>query len=289
MAKLTKEKQVEIAFIAVISVLVVTIFYALISSNGVVLGNDPSVHLQKAQLFLQTGKIPLVNLGWTPPLYEIILAMLIALSGAVGIGQMIFLVKTLAVLIDWLLFISVYLVASKIFSKKVGATAVVLLFLCFPMYECNAFGGYTTILGIAFLLLVLLYLPLAVEKLGYLMVTFFAAFALFLSHQLAAFLAVIILVPVLLYMLIKLRGAYLKVTFALILGGGIAFFLYYFQAMAGYIGIVFYYVFFAVKSYAYQIPSASFNSFMIYFGFIFFFGLAGIIISFIVLRPRKKN
>ena len=108
---------------------------------------------------------------------------------------MIFLVKALAVLVDWLLFLSVYLVASKIFSKKVGATAAVLLFLCFPMYEANAFGGYTTILGIVFLLLVLLYLPLAIEKLGYVTVTFLAAFALFLSHQLAAFLAVIILVP----------------------------------------------------------------------------------------------
>ena len=82
MAKLTREKQVEIAFVIITSVLVVIIFYGLISSNGVVLGNDPSVHLQKAQLFLQTGKIPLVNLGWTPPLYEILLAMLIAFSGA---------------------------------------------------------------------------------------------------------------------------------------------------------------------------------------------------------------
>ena len=83
----------------------------------------------------------------------------------------------------------------------------------------------------AFMLLVFLYLTLAVEQFGYLIVTFFAAFALVLSHQLAAFLAVLMLPPILLYMLIKSRGAYLKVVVALILGGGIAFFLYYFQAM----------------------------------------------------------
>ena len=39
-------------------------------------------------------------------------------------------------------------------------------------------------------------------------------------------------------MLIKSKGAYLKVLIALIFGGGIAFFLYYFQAMIGYLGIV---------------------------------------------------
>ena len=70
------------------------------------------------------------------------------------------------------------------------------------------------------------------------MVTFFVAFGVVLSHQLAAFLAVFIMPPILIFMLIKSRGAYLKVVMALILGGGIAFFLYYFQAMIGYLGLV---------------------------------------------------
>jgi len=256
--------------------------------NGVVLGNDPSVHLEKAQIFLQTGKIPLSNLGWTPPLYEIVLAMVITFSGATDIGQLIFLVKALAVVIDWLLFLSVYLLASKFFNKKVGAVASVLLLMCFPMYEVNAFGGYTTVLAMAFMLLVFLYSSLAVENLGYLVVAFLAAFALVLSHQLAAFLAVFIMPPILLFMLIKSRGAYLKVVLALIFGGGIAFFLYYFQAMIGYIGLVIEYVFFAVKAYAYQIPSTSFTSFMINFGFIFFFALSGIFISYRLLKIKKK-
>ena len=107
MGKLTKERQIEIIFITVLSVLVLAIFFSFISLNGLILGNDPSVHLQKAQQFLQTEKIPLVNLGWMPPLYEILLSMLIAFSGATGIGQLIFLVKVLAVTIDWLLVLSV--------------------------------------------------------------------------------------------------------------------------------------------------------------------------------------
>jgi hypothetical protein len=287
MGKLT-ERQLEIAFITVFSVLILIIFYTLMSMNGVVLGNDPAVHLEKAQIFLQTGKIPLVNLGWTPPLYELLLAMLISFSGATGIGQQIFLVKALAVIIDWLLFLSVYLIGRKFFNKKTGAVAAVLLLMCFPIYEVNDWGGYTTVLGLTFILLVFLYLTLAMEQFGYLVVTFFAAFAVVLSHQLAAFLGVIMLLPILLYMLIKSKGAYLKVVVALLLGGGIAFFLYYFQAMVPYLGLVIEYVFFAEKSYALQIPAVSFNSFVANFSFIFFFALIGIFISYYLLKRQKK-
>ena len=285
---MSKEKKIEITFITIFSVLIFAIFFTLISMNGVVLGNDPAVHLEKAQIFLNTGKIPLANLGWTPPLYEIVLAMFISLTGATDIGQLIFLVKVLAVIIDWLLFLSVYLIASKFFSKKVGVVASVLLLMCFPIYEVNQFGGYTTVLALVFMLLVFLYTPLAIERFGYLVVTFFVAFGVVLSHQLAAFLAIFIMPPILIFMLIKSKGAYLKVVMALILGGGIAFFLYYFQAMIGYLDIVIEYVFFAVKAYAYQIPAVSFYSFMVNFGFVFFLALTGIFVSYYLLKKQKK-
>ena len=285
---LTKEKKIEVAFITVFSVVILIMFYFVVSMNGVVLGNDPAVHLEKAQIFLRTGQISLANIGWTPPLYQIVLAMLISISGAADIGQYIFWVKALVVVLDWLLFMSVYLLASKFFDKRVGATAVVLLLMCFPVFEANQFGGYTTVLALAFMLLVLLYTPLAVDRLGYLVVAFLAAFALVLSHQLAAFLAVFILLPILLFMLIKSRGKNLKVVLALTLGGGIAFFLYYFQAMAGYLDVVIKYVFFEIKTYAYQIPNVSFDAFMVNFGFIFFLALGGVAASFYLLRKQKK-
>jgi hypothetical protein len=284
-----ENRKIEIVFITVLSVIIFAIFYTFISMNGVVLGNDPSVHLQKSLQFLQTGRIPLSNLGWNPPLYEILTSFVISFSGVTAVGQLIFLVKGLAVVIDWLLFMSVYLVARKFFDKKVGAIASVLLLMCFPVYELNAWGGYTTVLALAFTLLVLLYLTLATDHFGYLFITFISAFALVLSHQLATFLTVFIMPPILLLMLIKSKGAYLKVIIALVLGGGIAFFLYYFQAMVGYLGAVIYYVFFAIKTYAYQIPSASFNAFLINFGFIFFFAIAGIFVSYFLLKRQKKQ
>jgi hypothetical protein len=278
----------EIAFAAVFSAVILVLFFTLISMNGLVLGNDPAVHLEKAQIFLQTGSIPLINLGWTPPLYQILLATFIAFTGAANLEQMIFLVKMSAVVVDWLLFFSVYLLGARFFRKRIGATAAVLLLMVFPMYEVNLWGGYTTVLGLAFMFLLFLYLPLAVKGFGHLAVTFLVAFSLVLSHQLATFVTVLILPPVMLYMLVKSRGKYLKALIALILGGGVAFFLYYFQAMIPYLGVLLEHVFSTQKTTLYQVPATSLNSFMVNFGFVFFIGWAGLFVAFFSLRGRKQ-
>ena len=283
-----KSRTFELAFAAVFSAVVLVVFFSLISMNGLVLGNDPAVHLERARIFLQTSKIPLANLGWTPPLYQILLAILISFTGATSLDQMIFLVKSVAVVIDWLLFFSVYLIGARFFSRRVGAVAAVLLLMCFPMFEVNLWGGYTSVLGIAFVVLLLLYLPSAVKSFGYLSVTFVVAFSVVLSHQLAAFVAVLVLAPVVLVMLIKSRGKYLKALVALILGGGVAFFLYYFQAMIPYLGGVIEHVFLGQKTTIYQVPATTLNAFMVNFGFIFVAALCGVFVAFFSLRPQKK-
>jgi len=282
------KKIIELAFAAVFSAVILVLFYSIISMNGLVLGNDPAVHMEKAQLFLQTGKIPLENLGWTPPLFQILLAILISYTGATSLPQLIFLEKALAVLIDWLLFFSVYLIGSKFFGKKIGGIAAVLLLFCFPMYELNLWGGYTTVLGLAFMFLLFLYLPFAMKSLGHIVIAFFVAFSLVLAHQLTAFLTVLILPPIILFMLIKSRGRHLKALIAVILGGGIAFFLYYLQAMLPYLDMIIYHVFFMQKATAYQIPATTLSAFMVNFGFVFIISLAGIFIAFFNLRARKE-
>jgi asparagine N-glycosylation enzyme membrane subunit Stt3 len=289
MDKFTEKQKLEIAFITIFSVLILTGFFTVISMNGVILGNDPAVHLEKARIFLDTEQIPLSNNSWTPPLFEIVLAMFISLTGATDIGQLIFIVKMLTVIVNWLLFMSVYLIGSKFFSKKVGAVASVLLLMCFPIFELNQWGGYTTVLGIAFLILLLLYLPLSIEKFGYALVTFFVAFSVVLSHQLTTFLVAFMLPPILLYMLIKTRGAFLKVLIPLIIGGGIAFFVYYFQAMIGYLGVIVEILFFSIKTYAYQIPATSLNSMIVNFGFILLLAIGGFYFAFKSLRAAKRT
>jgi hypothetical protein len=283
-----QKKIFELAFAVVFSTVLLVLFYSVVSMNGLVMGNDPAVHMEKARIFLDTGRIPLENLGWTPPLFQIVLAVLISFTGATSVAQLIFIEKALAVLIDWLLFFSVYLIASKFFGKKIGVIASVLLLFCVPIYELNLWGGYTTVLGLAFLFLLLVYLPLALKKLEHVVIAFFVAFSLVLSHQLTAFITVLILPPIILYMFIKSRGKHFKAVIAVILGGGIAFALYYLQAMLPYLDMIVYHVFFMQKATAYQIPGTSFSAFLMNFGFIFVISIAGIIISFFKLRAKKQ-
>ncbi|HII85430.1 TPA: hypothetical protein HA273_02395, partial [Candidatus Bathyarchaeota archaeon] len=283
-----RAKFLELGFAAVFSAVVLCVFYSVISMNGLVMGNDPAVHLEKALIFLQSGKISLENLGWTPPLFQILLATFISFSGAASLEQMIFLVKVAAVIIDWLLFFSVYLLGSKFFGRRVGVVAALFLLMVVPIFELNLWGGYTTVLGLAFMLLLFLYFPMSVRGFGYLIITFLMAFSLVLSHQLATFVTVLILTPVMLYMLFKSRGKYIRAFIALILGGGVAFFLYYFQAMIPYLGVLLEHVLFTQKSTLYQIPATTFNSFMVNFGFIFFLGIAGLFVAYFGLRNRKE-
>jgi hypothetical protein len=288
--KLTPEqkKLFEFTFATVFSAVILVLFYSIISMNGLVMGNDPAVHMEKARIFLDTGRIPLENLGWTPPLFQIVLAVLISFTGATSVAQLIFLEKALAVLIDWLLFFSVYLIGSKFFGKKIGVIASVLLLFCVPIYELNLWGGYTTVLGLAFLFLLLVYLPLALKNFEHIVIAFFVAFSLVLSHQLTAFITVLILPPIILFMFIKSRGKHFKALIAVILGGGIAFFLYYFQAMLPYLGDIIGHVFLTQKTTLYQVPGTTFSAFMMNFGFIFVISIAGLFIAFFKLRAKKE-
>jgi hypothetical protein len=288
LGKWTKDKKLEIAFITGFSALIIALFYSLISMNGLVLGNDPAVHLAKAQIFLRTGQIPSNAVGWIPPLFEIILAMLIAFSGASNVGQLIFLVKILAIVVDWLLFISVYLVGSKFFNKKVGAVAAVFLSMCYPLYEINTWGGYTTVLGIAFLFLLFYCTYFGAKQFGYVVASFFLAFAIVLNHQLTAFIAGVIMLPVMFLMLLKFKGSYLKGFMAITLGGAIAFFAYYFQPIIDYLDVAIYHVFFGNKAYVLQIPYVDIESFLLYFGFIQFLAIGGICISYFLLKQQKN-
>lgn len=289
MLKLSKDKLLEIAYLTGFSVFILILFYSLISMNGLVLGNDGSVHLARAQEFLDTGHISLANLGWTPPLYQILLAFLIAFTGASNIEQYILLVKVSAILVNWLLVFSVYLLGARFFNKKTGALAAGLLLLCFPMFEINMWGGYTSVLGIAFMMLLFLYLPLSIERKSYMIVAAVSAFALVLSHQLTTFVAALILAPVILFLIIKSRGKGIKALIFIIIGGGVAFFLYYVRAMLPYLGGLIEHVFFAQKAMAYQIPQTTLEAFWSNFGFVLILGVAGVFAAAYKLWLEKKH
>jgi hypothetical protein len=276
-------------FLTGFSIVVFVVFYCLTSIGGAVIGNDGSVHLGRAQEFLSTGQISLANLSWTPPMYQILLAFLIALTGITNIDQLLLLVKVSAIVVNWLMFFSMYLLCKRFFDKKTGMVATGLLLLCFPMFELNMWGGYTSVLGIAFMLLVFLYLPLSVEHKSYLIVVGVSAFALVLSHQLTLFVAALILAPVMLFLIIKYKGKGIKALLFIIVGSGVAFFLYYLRAMLPYLGDMIEHIFFAQKAMSYQIPQTSLAAFWSYFGFVLLLGTAGLFVAVYKLWFEKKH
>ena len=284
----TKERTLELAFPAVFSVLVFLLFYFLLGTNGLVLGNDPAVHLETAKYYLSTGSMPLSSILWLPPLYHLALSTFLAFTGATTVDQQLFIIKAVTALMDWMLVFSVYLLAAKFFSKKTGVIAASLLLLCFPLYELNSWGGYTSILSLGFMALLFVYLALPLKSAANALVAFVLAFSVVLTHQLATFVSVFILAPFIVVVLIKSRGNIPKALIAAIVGGGIAFGIYYLQPILPYLGQLVQIVFFQLQSYAFQIPSVSFGSFMTYFGFIVFFAFAGLAVAFFELKKQKS-
>jgi hypothetical protein len=283
-----KKLRAEVLFTAVFSILILALFFVLLSSNGLILGNDSAIHLERAITFLNNGRIPLGDIAWYPPLYHIMLSTFMSFTGAMSASQMIFVMKCVTALIDWLVVFSVYLIASKLFSKKTGVLAAALLLLCFPFYEINFFGSYTSLLSLAFMALVFMYISLPLKGIGNALMTFVLTFSLVMSHQLATFLAVFILPPFILLVLVKSKGNYPKVLIAAFLGGAIAFFLYYFQAIVPHLDVLINHVFFQIKSNVYQLPAVSLQGFDLNFGFIAVFGIAGMVFAFFKLRSDKK-
>jgi len=255
--------------------------------NGLVLGNDPAVYLQRANSFLSTGAIPISDVAWTPPLFHIVLASFIAFTGATGIGQMIFLVKSIAAVVNWLLIFSVYLVGARFFGKKTGFLASFLMFLSFPLYELNFYGGYTTILSLGFMFLLFLYLSSEKEGVGTTLMIFIFAFSLVLTHQLTTFLALFIFPPFIIVTFLKSKGRYPKAWIATLLGGVIAFLIYYFLPILPYLSSVIDIVFFQLKTMLYQVPSVTPYAFVVNFGFILFLAFSGLAIAFFKLKEKK--
>jgi hypothetical protein len=239
-------------------------------------------------MILATGDIPTGDYVWYPPLYHLLLSFILAFTGATSVEQLLFVVKTLTALIDVLLIGSVYLLGARFFGKKYGTLAAALILLSLPLYEVNLWGGYTTILSLVFMCLLFLYLSTVTRGIQPVLITFLVGFSLVLSHQLATFLAVLILPPFIIAFLLTSKGKHFKAWIAAFLGGGIAFFVYYIQPILARFDIFVSHVFFEIQTMAYQIPSVTLDSFFLSFGFILLFGSFGLFLAFLRLKKEKK-
>ncbi len=283
----SSEKNFEVAFLAIFSALVFVLFFSLIGANSLIVGNDSATLMAKALSYMSTGKITISDIGSYPPFYHILLDTLIAFTGITDAPQLLIMAKTLTAMIDLLLVLSIYLVTAKFFSKKTGILAAGLLLLCFPFYEINAYGGYASILSIGFMMLAFLYLASPIKGTGYPLVAFIFAFSIALTHQLTTFLAIFILLPFIIVVLFRSKGQIPKALIAAVLGVAIAIGIYYLIPMLPYMNDIFF-ALFQMSLYQSQISAVTAPMFIVNYGFVFLFALAGLVIGFFELRKKKS-
>jgi hypothetical protein len=276
----------------VFSALVSILLYALISANGLVLGNDPAVHLSRAEMFLAMGRIPLGDVLWYPPLFHVWLATFIAFTGgaAITIEQAVFLLKCVTVLVNWLVIFSVYLLGRKFFGKKTGVLASSFLLISLPFWEVNFWGGYTSVASLGFMILLVYFLALNKKDTVTSLVIFMLTFFMVLTHQLTTFMAVLILGPFVLVTFFRSKGRFPKAWLAVILGGGLAFALYYSETIIPHIGdIIVLHILSGVQSLNYEIPAVTAQAFWLNFDFLLVFAAAGLIVGFFKSRENKQK
>lgn len=269
----------EKTFFIVFSMSVFTLFYMLISSNGFVLGNDPSVHLTKALEMSNGARIIPSELAWYPPLYRILLAVFITFTNASRLEHAVFLMKLLTAVFDWLLVLVVYLLGRRL-SPECGFMAFALLLLCFPFYEINFWGGYSSLLSIIFLYLTLLYLPSKNMNLQHAALIFILTFSSILTHQFTTFIAILIIGPYLLISFVAFKASIKKSLITAILGVSAAFLMWYLPVILPHINVLFEHTFISQRQYLYLVWRVTYDVFYLNFGWVLFLSFAGLVVAF---------
>lgn len=276
-------------FFAIFSIMVSALLYALISSNGFILGNDPAVHLTKAIEIYTGARITPSEVAWYPPLYRILLATFISFANAPFLEHAVFLMKLLTVFFDWLLVSAVYLLGRRLHGPECGIMASALLLLCFPFYEINFWGGYSSLLSIILLCILFFYLPSKNTNLQRAVLIFILAFSMILTHQFTTFIATIIIGLYFLISIVAFKASIKKSLVTAILGGSVAFLIWYLPVILPHINILFHHTFISQTQYLYLVWRVTYDVFYLNFGFVLFLSFAGLVSAFLICRRNNET
>jgi hypothetical protein len=256
------------------------------STDGVLPGNDPAVHLAKAKQIVIDERVSYSEVAWYPPLFHTIVAMLQIFAGTLDIMVSAFLLKLLIATLNVLILLSTYLLGRKFFGTGVAVASAVFTILSVPLFEMIFWGGYANFLGLAYIAFVFYILnkDFGVPVKTFLL--FLGAFTIGLSHQLATFVFVLMFVPAFLVSTIGSKRKFL-VFFAVIVGGGLALLAWYAPMLIKYADIVMEHVFFAMKENVYNISAVTPESLIKNFGATLFLALAGIYLTFSLVKKKK--
>jgi len=277
---------IELVFIliAVSTIFIITVHQ--MSTDGVLPGNDPAVHLGKAKKIVMDERVSYSEVAWYPPLFHTILAMLQIFAGTLDVMVAAFILKLLIATLNALILLSIYLLSRKLFGIGVAVTSVVFTILSVPLLEIIFWGGYANFLGLAYIAFIFYILnkDFGVSVKTFLL--FLGTFTIVLSHQLATFVFVLMFVPAFLVSTIGSKKKFI-VFLAVIVGGGLAMLAWYARILIEYADVVIEHLFFAMEENVYHISAVTFDALNKNFGASLFLALAGIPLTFILVMKKK--
>jgi len=268
-----------------------TLFFITVhqmSMDGILPGNDPAVHLGKVKTIVVNKGVAYGEIPWYPPLFHTFLAVLLLFVGTLDVMVASLVLRFVVAAINVLILLSTYLLARRLLGRGAAIASAVFTVLSVPLFEMIFWGGYANFLGITYIALIFYIMNknYVVSVKAFLL--FLVTFALVLTHQLATFVFLIVFVPTFLIGTIRSKRKFLTFL-AVVLGGVLAISAWYAEVILRYSSVFVSHIFFEMKKYVYSISTVSLNSFIKVFGAGLFLGLAGIPLTFVLLRRRKAS
>jgi len=277
---------IELVFVLIAASTLFVVTVHQMSTSGVLPGNDPAVHLAKAKQIVTDERVSYSEVAWYPPFFHVIVAMLQIFAGTLDVMVAAFLLKLLIATLNVLILLSTYLLSRKLFGTNVAVASAVFTILSIPLFEMIFWGGYANFLGLAYIAFIFYILNKDFRISIKTFLLFLGTFTIVLSHQLATFLFVLMFIPAFLVSTIGSKRK-LIVFFAVIVGGGLALMAWYARMLIEYADIVIEHVFFAMKENVYNISAVTLDSLIKNLGATLFLALAGIPLTFILVKKKK--
>jgi hypothetical protein len=273
-------------FLAVSTLFLITVHQ--MSMDGILPGNDPAVHLEKTKTIVVNKGVAYGEIPWYPPLFHVFLALLLLFVGTVDVMVASLVLKLVIATINVLVLLSTYLLARRLLGRGAAIASAVFTILSVPLFEMIFWGGYPNFLGITYIVLIFYIMNknYVVSVKAFLL--FLVSFALVLTHQLATFVFLLVFIPAFLIGTIRSKRKFLTFL-AVVLGVGLAISAWYAEVILRYSSVLVSHIFFEMKKYFYSISYVSLNSLIKVFGAVLFLALAGIPLSFVLLRRRKAS
>jgi hypothetical protein len=277
----------ELVFVlfAVFTIFAVTVYY--MSTAGILPGNDPAVHIAKAETIVIDERVTYSAVPWYPPLFHAILAVLQIFAGTLDVVVTAFILKMLIATLNVLILLSTYLLCKKLFGIGAAVASAVFTVLSVPFIEMTFWGGYANLLGLAYIAFIFYIMNKDLQVSTKTFLLFLGAFTIVMSHQLATFVFVLMFIPAFLFSTIGSKKR-LIVLLGLIVGGGLALLAWYANILLANAGALLEHLFFTMEENVYNIPEVGLAALIRNnFGATLFYALAGIPLTYIVFKKKS--